>query len=139
MRQKWNEEHHSTELKAGSKSPFETAFQGVGAEIAFCKLFNLYPDLETGVHGKFDVLSRSGAYIDVKTTEYPTGHLAVHRFKVNKKADLYVLLVGVFPTYRCAGAMSAAELIREERLWSLKADGTDPSYNARQDELFPLF
>jgi len=50
--------------------------EGFGGEIAYCKLMNLYPDLESDLSSPdYDCISCNGEKIDVKTTKYREGHL----------------------------------------------------------------
>jgi hypothetical protein len=92
---------------------FTICLEGVGAEIAFCKLFNLYPDLSTTPHsGGADCLSHYGELIDVKSTQNSENpYLNVKITKKLEDADLYVLLIGKFPTYSIAGQLSSLEVI----------------------------
>jgi hypothetical protein len=105
--------------------------EGVGAELAFCKLANVYPD--TGnVPRPEDCHLRDGRRIDVKATRHEHGWLTAVRWKKPGAVHLYVLMVGEFPRYRCAGFFPSSELLQDGRL---KEFGSNLSYAASQDEL----
>jgi Family of unknown function (DUF5843) len=91
--------------------------EGVGAELAFCRVMNVYP---------YEVLCADapvphdafvmGRQIDVKSTRHRAGHLIAIRKKVNAPSDVYALMVGDFPAYRFAGLIAAEQLFRDERI-----------------------
>lgn len=119
-------------MKQGGQSNWETDLEGVGSELAFCKLSNVYPDMETSSMNPHDCHSRVGAAIDVKSTKYAGGRLLAVRWKDVSKVDLFALMVGKFPEYRLAGFMRAADLVKAERLLDL---GYGPVHCADQSEL----
>lgn len=65
---------------------------GAIGEIAFCKHFNLYPDL--GEQIKAEDCIYMGKTVDVKTTDHPNGSLLVPEYKEQDylKCDAYVLV-----------------------------------------------
>ena len=105
--------------------------EGVAAEIAFCKLANVYPDTEPGAK-PVDAWTREGVAVDVKATTHEDGRLLAVRWKKAGDVAVYVMMVGKFPKYRCAGFMNSDELIRNERLKDL---GRGLAYAANQDDL----
>lgn len=123
-------------LKIGDQSNEEIDLEGFGAELAFCKLMNIYPDLETGDSlPNFDCVSRFGVTIDVKTTKHKTGHLLATLKKKNNPPDKYVLIIGEFPSYQIVGEIGADEFLQDSNIKSLgKGDG----YVLSQAELQPL-
>ena len=134
-----NKRKHGThDTKIGAQSNEDTDRDGFGAELAFCKLFNCYPDLSIEVRSskagtdRYDV-EYNGWLIDVKTTIYPGGRLLVVPWK-NEGAppDYYALMVGQFPTYTFKGFLKASEMLQERRLGDL---GRGPTYIAEQREL----
>lgn len=86
---------------------------GAAAELAFCSLAELYPSpllrhpLRTGGP---DIRLPDGRWADVKHTRYQTGNLLVpcKPSVVRETINLYVLLVGTFPTYEFRGWIEAA-------------------------------
>ncbi len=107
--------------------------EGIAAELAFCHLNNVYPDLSIGVAPEADATLPGGITVDVKATAYPAGNLLCMPGKAAGSVDLYALMIGTFPgPYRFAGVIGAGELIRPERLFDV---GHGQSYSATQDEL----
>lgn len=118
--------------RIGQQSDYQTDLEGVGGELAFCKLVGAWPDLTlTPRHGGIDVNYR-GWRIDVKTTSVSSGHLLVKPHKVNDDVDRYVLMVGVFPTYRLAGYTTVGELCQDA---NLRDFGYGASYALSQQQL----
>jgi hypothetical protein len=79
--------------------------EGYGAELAFCKMFNIYPDMTTE--------SRSGG-IDCKYKDFTvdvkwsnTGYIIVPAHKKVCEVDIYVLMSGHFPSYEFEGFVTA--------------------------------
>ena len=104
------------DAKVGPQSTTETDEIGVGAEIAFCKLCNVYPDLEVRPRrGSADCV-RFGESVDVKATRYANGKLLAVRRKAVLAADVYALLIVEWPKFRFAGFARGADLLRPERL-----------------------
>jgi hypothetical protein len=118
--------------KMGDQSNELTDLEGIASEIAFCKLMNIYPDLDLDHTNSADCFLRDGRAVDVKSTVYNSGRLLSVRWKDASKVDIFVLMVGEFPRYRCAGFMSSAELIQPNRLVDL---GHGEGYAATQNEL----
>jgi len=93
----------------------ELDLHAVGAELAFCKYVNLWPDLDTSVRPHaFDCRYR-GYRIDVKHTSNPSGNLIARFSKKAGDADIYVLVKGEMPAFRLIGWAYDRELIDKER------------------------
>jgi|TARA_B110000967_G_C18757704_1_gene496196 hypothetical protein len=108
------------DVKISNQSNEEIDLEGFGAELAYCKLMNLYPDLETGGSlPNFDCISRYGATIDVKTTKYKKGHLLATLKKKNNPPDKYVLIVGEFPNYQIVGEIGSDEFLQDNNIKNL--------------------
>lgn len=119
-------------LKQGSQSPHITDLEGMAAELAFAKHFNVCPDMAIRpVSGGHDAVLK-GKTVDVKVTKHPEGQLLAHTKKRLTDSDVYVLLVGEMPTYRIAGYAMADELINPANLTNL---GYGPVYGLPQDKL----
>jgi len=126
-----NRASNTQDRKMGNQSGELTDLNGIAAEIAFCKIHNVYPDLEINVHPAADCVLHSGEEVDVKTTRYASGRLLAVRWK-KPNVDLFALMIGEFPSYRYAGSMTAAELLKDERLRDF---GHGLGYAADQSEL----
>lgn len=126
--------------KIGDQSNEQTDLEGVSSELAFCKMFNVYPDLTVQVRSSIDgtdqgdAVLRDGRTVDVKSTRYFTGRLLAVRWK-KQNVDLFALMIGSFPTYTFKGFMKSEELLKEERIGNL---GHGNGYIAQQHELKDL-
>jgi hypothetical protein len=118
-------------------SDFECDLQGFGGEMAFCKLFNSYPDLQIGARsaqtddGDCTV---SGLRIDVKTRRRHDGDLLVNSTK-KPTVFAYALMTGTFPEFVFRGVFIALSLMKPERLIRMPGG---MSYRAHQSELLML-
>ncbi len=132
-----NRENNVMNAKIGEQSNEMTDLEGFAGELAFCKMFNIYPDLTVKVNrsaeDKGDCILY-GKTVDVKTTKYKTGKLLAAIWKVHY-IDLYALMIGEFPVYIFKGFMKAEELLKIERLQNL---GHGEGYVAHQLELIEL-
>ena len=133
LRHENNRNDNVYNAKIGPQSNADTDLEGIAAEIAYCKLMNVYPDLDIDKgRPDWDAILKNGATVDVKATIYPNGKLLARPIKSMKPPDLYALMVGKFPKYALAGHMSAEELLVPDRIGSL---GYGATYIARQSEL----
>ena len=118
-------------MKGSGQSQEQVELEGVGAELAFCKLMNVYPDTGNGPRPE-DCHLPDGRRVDVKATQHENGHLLAVRWKKPGAVHVYVLMIGEFPRYRCVGFLPSDDLLREERLREM---GGGLVYAASQDEL----
>jgi hypothetical protein len=122
--------------RIGCQSDAMTDLNGIGGELAFCRVVNVWPDLSINPrHGGADCVTMRGYRVDVKTSSHEDAQLIAHRGKSLGAADVYVLVVGTFPLYRIVGWAWAAELIRADRLTDL---GYGLTYALPQRELRPV-
>lgn len=120
------------DMKVGNQSTELTDLEGLAGEFAFCKAFNLFPDLSILPRsGSHDCITHKGKTVDIKTTRYPNGKL-VERVTNKLKADIYVLMVGEFPTYECIGWVESGEFLKEENITDL---GHGKTYAMTQNKL----
>lgn len=109
---------------------------GYGGEVAFCRLFDLDPDLTIGPRSSAlgtdsgDCVL-NGRRVDIKTTEWQNGRLLATRWK-KPDVDYFALMVGKFPTYECRGFMATEDLLQPSRLIDL---GKGLTYAAPQSDL----
>lgn len=122
-----------TNRRIGPQGDRETDLEGIAAELAFCAIANVYPDLQLVTRPDWDARLPDGTRVDVKATKYRDGRLLATRGKPAHPADCYVLMVGSFPgPYECRGFMRAADLLQPWRLLDL---GHGAGYAAEQWEL----
>ena len=109
-------------------------FEGKCAEYAFCKMFNLMPDLVADPRpgGSFDVFSRDKKKVDVKYTSFEHGRLIVPIWKKRESADIYVLMKGEIPDLRYCGFAACEDIIDQSRV---KDIGHGPTYVMNELEL----
>lgn len=126
--------------RMGDQSDDQTDLEGVAAEFAFCKLFNLYPASTLEIQprsaqrgedtgGDATLVSK---VVDVKATTYPNGKLLAVPWKGEVRVDCFALMTGTFPEYTFRGFMTADELLRPQRRGDL---GHGITYIAYQSEL----
>jgi hypothetical protein len=129
-----------TNLKISAEDPHTVDLEGIAGELAFCRLFNVYPDIDTDrepPHPLYDAVipPPPGFRIDVKTTKYDNGKLLVDARKGVKTeaVDFYVLMTGTFPgPYTFRGFIAREHIIQPHKLGLLKGYS---SYMAEQSEL----
>ena len=135
-----NRSFNRISLKISESDQATVDLEGVCGELAFCKLFNAYPDLDTDrppPHPLFDCMV-DGLRIDVKTTRWETGKLIVDARKGRKTrgVDYYALMTGQFPgPYTFRGFIARERLIVPSRLGTLAHYQEYQSYIAEQSEL----
>jgi len=118
--------------RMGPQGDAEIHLEGIGAELAFCRLFNVYPDFSIGARCGGTDATWVGRTVDVKATRHEGGRLIAVLKKADYPCDLYALMVGTFPTYRFAGMASRAQLLAAEAVTDL---GYGPTFALAQDQL----
>ena len=118
------------QLSGGDAEAVE--LDGVGAELAFCRLMNVYPDLSTEPRRGGGDCVVNGVPVDVKTTRYNNGQLIVKEKIPKNHATVYALMVGRFPEYDYRGCALARDVLRPDRLTKL---GDGKVYAVDQEDL----
>ena len=121
--------------KIGDKSNADTDIEGMAEEIAACRLLNVYPDLQTDKIPIHDLITSKGYTVDVKVTKYQSGKLLAVRNKNQNPCDFYMLMIGSFPSYHCAGFAHSSDLLAENTLTDL---GKGLGHALTQDRLMPI-
>ena len=121
--------------KIGDQSNISTDLEGMAAEIAACRLLNVYPDLQTESIPVHDLVTSKGYTVDVKVTRYESGKLLAVKNKISNPSDFYMLMIGTFPNYRCAGFASRDDLLCEDTLTDL---GRGEGHALHQSDLTPI-
>ena len=137
------------DAKIGGGTSIEVDMRGMCGELAFCKLFKIYP-VTIFESGEKDVVKSSskrtdegdavlpnGKIVDVKTTNFNTGRLIAPRWKKPGIIDLFALMTGENDTFVFRGFMSEKELLRPHRLRQMRRDAPE-SFVADQNELREL-
>lgn len=119
--------------KMGPQSGVSIDEDGMVAEYAFCKHFNLFPDLVPGPRsGTYDCIYM-GKRIDIKSTRHANGRLLA-TLKDNPDVDVYVLGIIDGQTVHFPGYAKKSALCREENKTSL---GHGVGYAMDQKDLTP--
>lgn len=133
------QDRSANERKRGPQSDEVTDLNGVLAEIALAKYFNLWPH-EAFTAGGADLRLPGGVTLDVKGTEYEDGHLlATLEKRAKNAADAFVLAIiekgedSVTVTF--PGWMKSEDLLREEMEDYF---GHGYVYAASQSDLHPM-
>lgn len=107
---------------------------GMIAEYAFCKHFNIFPDIVPGPRsGSYDCLL-NGRRVDVKSTRHKNGRLLA-TLKDNPDVDVYVLGIVDGNTVTFPGYVYKLQLCAEENKTDL---GRGVGYALTQDRLTPF-
>lgn len=122
-----------SDKQMGKQPAFEIDEDGVVGEYAFCKAKNIFFDPSASPRsGSYDCVLM-GKRIDIKTTRYAQGRLAVTT-KQNPDVDIYVLALFDPATNKIAfpGYVLADRLFQPENLKDL---GHGPGYVMEQSKL----
>jgi len=109
---------------------------GYGAELAFCKEYNLYPEFTYYARvGGCEIRTHKGFKIDVKNTVYPTGRLIAKESKKIGEADIYALLIGTMVSgFKFVGYATETDLLVKDNLIDLGDYGA-PCFALTQNKL----
>jgi len=118
-----------------NRSPLENEINSLGAELAYCKIFNCYPDLGVNEFMPFDAIKPNGETVDVKHTILKNGRLLVKVKDRKSTPDMYALMIGTFPEYYYAGEIASNELLDEKNIITNIAH---PAYAVEQARLVKL-
>lgn len=119
------------DAKIGPQSGLESDIDGILGELAFCKIFNVFPDIGLKPRSGSADAVMDGKRIDVKTTRHQNGRL-LSTLKGNPDVDIYVLAVIDDTNIELRGYALTADLIREDRI---KDMGHGRGYAMEQSEL----
>lgn len=118
----------------GKQSALKTDFIGMVGEYAFCKHFNLFPDLAASPRSGSCDCTYKGIRIDVKSTDLETGRLLA-TIKENLDVDRYVLAIVQGKIVTFPGWVDRVDLIKEENIIDL---GHGKGYAMTQEQLNPF-
>lgn len=135
-----NRESGVSNKKFSEESDFKIDLEGFAAEFAFCKLFNISPDMtvqpRSSANDSGDCVLH-GLKVDVKSTVHKNGHLLVAPWKKHT-VDIYALMIGQFPEYEFRGFLPASEMLSEKRLQDFYSHKFK-TYRASQRELVEFY
>ena len=120
--------------QVGPQSSAQTDIIGVSAEFAFCKHFNLWPDLDPTSRKIADCVNRDGRTVDIKGTHYRNGKLLLLIKESMEYCDRYVLVTGQPPDMWITGWLTKDEFITDDMKGRMGPD-KPLSYIATQRQL----
>ena len=116
----------------GWEDPIQNDIDAFGAEVAYCKAFNLYPDLTLNLRSGGHDAIHGGRTVDVKHTPHVNGRLLVTKTKAHEPTQVYALVTGRLPNYVIVGYANRDEIFTDNNLLDL---GFGESYGLTQDKL----
>ena len=112
--------------------PHDLDLLGYSGELAFAKIANHFPATATDGPTPVDCVV-NGITVDVKTTDYTTGHLVVRPKMKGNSAKSFVLMTGTMDKgFHYRGWMWAEDVFQDKYLGSL---GRGPTYKVPQCDL----
>ena len=126
--------YHDRNCGPKNKSPWERDLEGFAGEYVVAKVLNVFSSFNCDID-RFDAIGRTGATIDVKTTDNLSGNLLVPLGKAKDPCDVYVLVVGKFPTYEVKGYARKEEVFKEENIQDF---GYGLTYVVRREDLHEM-
>jgi hypothetical protein len=133
MRNTTARQNNVADKQMGKQDPIQIDRDGILAEMAFGKQFNLYPDLSVYPRkGGADLITHNGMKIDVKATRYKSGRLLIHIDKPVEEVDIYVLGIVDGDDVDLVGYIKSAEAIQPQNLNDL---GHGSGYVIEQSDL----
>lgn len=108
--------------------------EGMMAELAFCKLFNIYPDINVTPRRSKDDFGDCILHnlrIDVKSTKYHNGKLLVTSWN-HSNVDAFSLMTGENGVYVFRGFAKCEDVVNKKTLIDL---GYGKTYHANQKDL----
>ena len=133
MRNATARQNNVADKQMGKQDPIQIDRDGILAEMAFGKQFNLYPDLSVYPRkGGADLITHKGMKIDVKATRYKSGRLLIHIDKPVEEVDIYVLGIVDGDDVDLVGYIKSAEAIQPQNLNDL---GHGSGYVIEQNNL----
>ena len=116
-RQITNRQQGTVNQKVHTKDSFEVARDGFAGEMAFCKIFRLYPDFEN-TRANAAAWHPKMKWVDVKTAPEAHHNLLVRQPKADYPADTYALIIGTWETggFSYVGYATKEMVFREDNL-----------------------
>ena len=120
-RRQSNRSHGINDQLVARENPEERDIEGIGAEMAFAKLYNLYPPFNIQPQsGSADFIM--GRTIDIKQSNHLDARLIVPPSKIEKGGcDAYVLATGKLPYYIFRGFAKKEQICNQKNLITLRS------------------
>jgi hypothetical protein len=129
-----NNKRAGTHIKYGDGDAYQLDVDGFGAEMAWARMANVYPDFTTqvrkgGVDFKYGMENEYKG--DVKGTRMENPHLLIKTEKMNGESDIYVLIKVDYPTFEVIGFATRDQVYDGDT----PDYGYGPSYRVRHEDL----
>lgn len=121
MRMKASRSTRSTRTDAHAE------LHNLGGELAFCKLFNLYPSeqftiMTRSADGDYgDAVMHNGMVVDVEAVEAGNGAICIETARRGTGIDCYSLMTGSFPNYTFRGFVHRVDALQSGKISKLKS------------------
>ena len=117
IRQVTNRTQGTVNQKVHDKDSLEVDREGFAGELAFCKIFKLYPDFGN-TRADADAYHPELKWVDVKTAPEQHHNLLVRQPKADHPADTYALMIGTWKigTFSFMGYATREEVFRDDNL-----------------------
>ena len=116
------------DMKVSGRGDAEISLEGIGGELAFCQLFEVYPEqvfyLGPVGNDPGDAMI-DGFRIDVKTSKRHDADLIAAQHKAVGRIPVHALMTGSFPRYVFRGFAWSEDLLDDRQLVEL---GYGPTY-----------
>ena len=123
--------------RISKESDMEIEFIGACGELSVARELGVYPDLSVQSRsGGYDLHSRAGKRMEVKTTRLKYGKLVARPKARVEDSDFYVLVAGDPPDMFIKGYIATQEFLIPSRLGKLSSDYPE-AFLASQGELIP--
>ncbi len=123
-RQSNNRASHTVNQLRANADPLEKETLGIAGELAFCRLFNCYPDLTTVNRSKQygqdsgDCYVAGIGWVDVKTKSQPGDLLIVT--PTAPSGHWFAVMIGTPPTFYFAGAIPQVRALNQKYLREIR-------------------
>jgi hypothetical protein len=133
MRNTTNRQNQIADKQMGKQDPIDIDRDGILAEMAFGKQFNLYPDFSVHARkGGADLVMHEGLKVDIKATRYKAGRLVIQIDKPVDEVDIYVLGIVDGNDVNFVGYIKSADAIAATNITDL---GHGKTYAVDQNHL----
>ena len=118
-----NRSNNISDQLVAKENALKKDIDGIGAELAFAKLYNLYPPMEIRPQAGTADFVIMGRTIDIKQSEHENARLIVPPSKIEGKGgcDAYVLATGALPYYIFRGFAKKEQLCNQKNLITLRS------------------
>jgi len=124
----------------GGRNKYLVNPDAYGAEMAVAKMLNVYVDHTVSKRiGGADYNLLPNITADTKQTDKDDGNLVANINKKPEDADVYILAIGVLPTYQVVGWCLNYQLINPDQVVTRMVNGMETQFYLRKrEDLYPI-